>query len=95
MRSYPGTCKSSSINAGCWSLKRLPESVVIVGDGATGTPMAMIFSAFGIKVKLFEASHRLLAREDATISQLMTEAFSKRGIEVTCGIGGIESIEKE
>lgn len=77
-----------------WTMKRLPESVAIVGGAATGCQLASIFASFGSHVYLLEAMPRLLSAEDSTVSQEMEAAFQRHGIEVITGIGGIESIEQ-
>jgi pyruvate/2-oxoglutarate dehydrogenase complex dihydrolipoamide dehydrogenase (E3) component len=78
-----------------WSLARLPRSVAIAGGAATGCQLASIFAAFGVQVYLLEHMPRLLAREDECISQNITQAFQRRGIEIITGIGGVERVEKQ
>lgn len=77
-----------------WALKQTPRSMAIVGGAATGCQVASIFSAFGSDVTLFEVHQHIVGREDSVISQAMTEAFMRRGIDVVTGIGGVERIEK-
>ena len=78
-----------------WSLAKLPRSIAIVGGAATGCQLASIFAAFGAQVYLLEHAPRLLAREDECISQSITQAFQRRGIEIITGIGGVERVEKQ
>lgn len=77
-----------------WRLQKLPKSVVIVGGAATGCQLAAIFNAFGSQVTVLDVAPRILAAEDGLVAQAMTEAFGRRGIAVTTGIGGIERIER-
>lgn len=77
-----------------WRLKQLPKSVVIVGGAATGCQLAAIFNAFGSAVTVLDVAPRILTAEDSHVSQVMTEAFGRRGIAVVTGIGGIERIER-
>ena len=58
------------------------ESLVIVGSGAISTEFAHIFSAYGTKVTLVARSERILTKEEAEISQLVTRQFEKHGIQV-------------
>ena len=44
-----------------WTMKGLPESVVVVGGAATGCQLASVFAAFGSRVTLLEVSPRILA----------------------------------
>jgi pyruvate/2-oxoglutarate dehydrogenase complex dihydrolipoamide dehydrogenase (E3) component len=77
-----------------WSLKKQPESLIIVGASATGCQLASIFSTFGTRVWLVEVSDRILRTEDEAISKAMTSAFERRGIHIITGINGINRIEK-
>jgi pyruvate/2-oxoglutarate dehydrogenase complex dihydrolipoamide dehydrogenase (E3) component len=77
-----------------WSLKTQPQSIAVVGGAATGSQLASIFSALGSKVTLFEISPNILNREDELISKVMKDSFTRHGMHVITGFGGIESIEK-
>ena len=77
-----------------WSLKKLPESVAIVGAAATGCQLASIFNAFGVQVYLLDLAPDILPLEDRLTSQVMSLAFQLRGIENLTGIGGVQKIEK-
>ncbi len=76
-----------------WTLERLPRSLVIVGGAATGCQLASIFAAFGCEVTLLETGPRLMGRADPLIGAELEQAFARRGIQVVCGIAGIERIE--
>jgi dihydrolipoamide dehydrogenase len=76
-----------------WSLKQLPRSLAIVGGAATGCQVASIFAAFGTQVWLLEVFPQLLGREDALVSEVLTAAFRRRGLQVITGIGGVERID--
>ncbi len=77
-----------------WSLKKLPGSLAIIGAAATGCQLASIFAAFGTQVHLLEIAPQVLPQEDETTSLLISEAFARRGIQIECGIAGIERITK-
>lgn len=76
-----------------WSLKKLPESIAIVGGAATGCQLASIFAAFGVQVRILEVHPNLLGVEDDQVSRVMQAAFEDRGIQVTTGISGLEGLE--
>lgn len=78
-----------------WSLEKLPSSIAVVGGAATGCQLASVFAAFGSRVWLVDIGPRLLGMEDESISTGVAEAFQRRGIEVTTGIGRVERIERE
>ncbi|HMQ15342.1 MAG TPA: NAD(P)/FAD-dependent oxidoreductase [Phycisphaerae bacterium] len=77
-----------------WSLESLPKSLIVVGGAATGCQVASIAAQFGAQVTLLEMAPRLAAVEDADVSTFVREHFEQRGIDVLCGIGGVEKIEK-
>lgn len=77
-----------------WSLEALPRSVAIVGAAATGCQLASILDSFGTEVCLLERGGRILDKEDSLTSEVMTEAFRQRGIEVVDGIDGVDRIER-
>lgn len=91
--SFPGS-EYALTHSDVWSMKRLPASVAIVGGAATGCQLASVFASFGSRVHLLEVMPRLLGVEDASVSQAMEAAFSRHGIEVVTGIGGVERIEQ-
>ncbi len=78
-----------------WSLAKLPHSVVIVGGAATGCQLATIFNAFGSQVMVLDVAPRILMAEDGLVSEAMSEAFERRGIDVVPGIGSVERIEQQ
>lgn len=63
-------------------IKELPDSVVIVGGGATGVEFAYLYNAYGVKVTVVEALPNLLPNEDQEISQHLERTFAKRGISI-------------
>ena len=77
-----------------WSLTEIPESMVVVGSGATGAQVASIFNAFGTRVSMFEIAPRILITEDEDVSAAVAAAYRANGIEVFEGFDGIEAVEK-
>jgi pyruvate/2-oxoglutarate dehydrogenase complex dihydrolipoamide dehydrogenase (E3) component len=77
-----------------WSLKAVPESMIVVGAGATGMQVASVFNAFGTRVQLFQAAERILATEEPEVSAAMADAFRTSGIEVHEDFGSIEVFER-
>lgn len=90
---FPGA-EFALTHSDVWSLKSLPESVVIAGGAATGCQLASIFSAFGSRVTLIEMAPRLLGTEDEAVAQVIQRAFEDRNIQIVTGIGGIERIDQ-
>jgi dihydrolipoamide dehydrogenase len=63
----------------------LPESILIIGGGATGCEFAYIYNSYGVKVTMVELLPQLLPNEDSDISQYLKRIFTKQGIEVRTG----------
>ncbi|SNY62942.1 dihydrolipoyl dehydrogenase family protein [Paractinoplanes atraurantiacus] len=77
-----------------WAVTSVPESLLMIGAGATGAQVASVFAELGTRVTLFEAGPRILATEDEDVSRVMAEAFRAAGIDVREGFGRIERFEK-
>lgn len=77
-----------------WTLEALPETVVIIGGGATGCQLATIFHTFGAQVRLLDIAPRLLLSEDALVAERVATEFSRQGILVQTGIGGVQAVER-
>jgi pyruvate/2-oxoglutarate dehydrogenase complex dihydrolipoamide dehydrogenase (E3) component len=90
---FPGA-EHALTHSDVWSLKTLPQSIIIVGGAATGSQLASIFAAFGSHVTLLDLAPRLMPLEDELVSQTMRAAFEQRGVRVITGIGGIDRIEQ-
>jgi pyruvate/2-oxoglutarate dehydrogenase complex dihydrolipoamide dehydrogenase (E3) component len=84
----------TATHSDAWSLNAVPESMLVVGGGATGAQVASIFNAFGAHVQWFEAGPRILRTEDEDVSEAVASAFSAAGIVVREKFGSIERFEK-
>jgi pyruvate/2-oxoglutarate dehydrogenase complex dihydrolipoamide dehydrogenase (E3) component len=78
-----------------WTMKELPQSIAIVGCGATGCQLASIFEAFGAKVTLIDIAPRILITEDLLVAKTVAEVFHSRGIDIITGIEKIERVEAD
>jgi dihydrolipoyl dehydrogenase len=68
-----------------WALEELPETMAVVGAGASGAEIASAYGRMGTQVLLFEALDRVLPTEDADISKVAGRALSKQNIEIHTG----------
>ncbi len=84
----------TATHSDAWALTEVPESMIVIGGGATGAQVASIFNDFGTKVQLFQAGPRILHTEDEQVSAAMADAFRAAGIVVREDFGSIESFEK-
>ncbi len=64
------------------SLQTLPEHLLMVGGGVTGSEFAYLFRALGAKVTVITDMPRLLPRADEEVSQALEQEFQQMGIEV-------------
>lgn len=74
-------CTSDTV----WSLRRLPERLLVLGGGPIGCELAQSFARLGSRVVLVEMADRLLPREDACISHFLEECLRREGIEIHTG----------
>tara|TARA_B100000949_G_C14275011_1_gene449108 strand:+ start:1086 stop:2444 length:1359 start_codon:yes stop_codon:yes gene_type:complete len=63
-------------------LNKLPESVVIIGGGATGAEFAYLYRSYGVEVTIVEMMDRILPQEDQDVSVELTRSFKKTGISI-------------
>ena len=59
-----------------------PKSLVIIGAGAIGVEFAYFYNTFGTKVTLVEALPKILPSEDEEISDLLSDIFKKKKIDI-------------
>jgi len=72
-----------------WSLTAVPETMIVLGAGATGLQVASIFAAFGAAVSLYETGARIIPGEDEDVSAAVAEGFRARGIAVHEAFGTV------
>lgn len=89
----PGS-EFTATHSDAWSLTCVPESILVLGGGATGVQVASVFNAFGAKIQLFHAGPRILPTEDEDVSTAVTDAFRDSGVVVRENFGVIDSFEK-
>lgn len=65
---------------GLLTLKRIPESIVIVGGGVIGTEYASILAAIGVPVTLIDKRPRLLEFVDEEIIRTLQEQMKQIGV---------------
>ncbi len=81
-------------NVGVLSLTEVPDSMLIVGGGVIGSEFANIFSSFGSKVTIIEILPRILSTESEEVSEVISSAFLKKGIEILTNTVA-EEVKKE
>jgi len=91
--SVPGA-ELTATHSDAWGLTSVPQSIIVIGGGATGAQVASVFNAFGAKIQLFQTGPRILPTEDEDVSAAVAAAFRESGIDVREDFGSIESFEK-
>lgn len=84
----------TATHSDAWSLTSVPESILVIGAGATGAQVASIFNAFGSRIQLFQTGPRILPTEDEDVSMAVATAFRESGIVIHENFGCIEYFEK-
>lgn len=71
-------------NESIFSLKELPEHLLVLGAGAVGVELAQAFRRLGALVSLIEAG-RLLGREDGELTAVVRSRLREEGIVISEG----------
>jgi pyruvate/2-oxoglutarate dehydrogenase complex dihydrolipoamide dehydrogenase (E3) component len=66
--------------------REVPESLVVVGGGASGVELAQLYRRLGAEVTIVQRS-RLLTKMAEEASVLLQERLEEEGIRVRCGAG--------
>ena len=74
-------------------MEELPESILIVGGGIIGCEFASMLAPLGCRVTVVEALPAILATEERRVSQTMTQALRRQGVEVLTGTTVEEVVE--
>jgi NAD(P) transhydrogenase len=76
-------------------IKRIPDTMIILGGGVIGSEYATIFAALGVKVVLLDRGERLLKFLDGEIAEELKENFPGGNVEYinNCGDFSIEKSE--
>ncbi|HUH08259.1 MAG TPA: NAD(P)H-quinone dehydrogenase, partial [Egibacteraceae bacterium] len=65
-----------------FSLRRLPERLVVVGSGATGAEYAHAFARFGSEVHLISSREQILPSEDPDAAAVIEDSFEHWGATI-------------
>lgn len=75
-------------------LKVLPKTLAVIGGGYIGCEFASLYAELGVKVIVLEALPVLVATQGRGVSDALTAAFKKKGIDVQTGVM-VEGIDKQ
>jgi dihydrolipoamide dehydrogenase len=77
----PGVIDST----GALKLKRVPESMVIIGAGPIGLEFGTIYAALGTKVTIIEMLPQILPTEDAEVAAALDKSLKRYKIQTLTG----------
>ena len=66
-------------------LDYVPKHLIVIGGGYSGLELAQAFRRFGSDVTVVESGPRLMAREDADVSDEIRRILGEEGIQVLAG----------
>ena len=68
-----------------WSLRELPQRLLVLGGGPIGCELAQAFVRLGSQVTQVEMADRVMVREDAEVSEMVATRFRAEGITLLTG----------
>lgn len=76
------------------SLKKLPQSLIVLGGGAIACEFAQFFARFGVKVTLVQRSEHVLKEFDTDAGAAIEKVFRREGIQVFTGTKLVDARRK-
>jgi pyruvate/2-oxoglutarate dehydrogenase complex dihydrolipoamide dehydrogenase (E3) component len=73
-------------NSSIVMLDRVPEHLIVLGGSYIGLEFAQMYRRFGAQVSVIEKGERLIAREDADVSDAIRKILEDEGIAVHTGV---------
>ncbi len=68
-----------------WTMRRLPERLVVLGGGPIGCELTQCFARLGSRVTQVEMMPQIMGREDPEVAQLVLDRFIAEGVDVRLG----------
>ncbi len=68
-----------------WELNEQPGHLLVMGAGPIGCELAQAFNRLGTRVTLVDMADRILPREDADVSDFVTQVLTREGVAVKAG----------
>lgn len=69
-------------STGALSLKKIPESMVIIGGGVIGIELATAYASFGSKITIVEMMPEILPMMDGELTKLARKNLERKGIRI-------------
>ena len=68
-----------------WTLRELPQRLVVLGGGPIGCEMTQAFARFGAQVTQVEMAPQIMGREDSDVADFVRARFEAEGVRVLTG----------
>lgn len=81
-------------NVEALSLKKQPNSMIVIGGRALALEFAQMYAHFGTKVTVLQRSLRILPKDEPEISEELTKCLRDEGIEIHTGVQ-IEKVNED
>ncbi|MGR3973948.1 MAG: dihydrolipoyl dehydrogenase [Candidatus Rhabdochlamydia sp.] len=81
-------------SASILEMQQLPSSLAVIGGGYIGCEFASLYATLGVKVTLLESLPTLIPSMGKEVSQAITQAFKRKGIDVKTGVA-VTHVEKQ
>jgi dihydrolipoamide dehydrogenase len=78
--------------AAMWLISEQPQSLAVIGAGASGTEVASAFGRLGTDVILLEALDQILPLEDGEIATACAREIAKQNVKIVTG-ASVEKVE--
>jgi len=69
-------------NETVFDLKKLPDSMIVLGGGPIGLELSQGLSRLGVKVTVVEMLERIMFREDEEVAQMLERQLKEEGINI-------------
>jgi len=69
-------------NRDIFSLRKFPDSLIVIGGGPIGVEMSQAFARLGIKVSLIHTRDHVLIREDRDMAGIVQQALTDDGVSL-------------
>ena len=69
--------------------RTLPQSLVVMGGGPTGTELAQVYVRYGVPVTIVDSNPRILARDHERNSAFVAEALESEGATIRTGVRAV------
>lgn len=81
-------------NINIFSLKNLPESMIVLGGGPIGLEMAQAFARLGTQVTVVQSGDQILPKEDRDIADYMKERLEEEGVKIVLHAKAVRAEQK-